>query len=57
MLIKVMEWEMNARKGNWVSAVAPRSGKAPASAPAQVAKAPAPRASTPAFEIDDDIPF
>lgn len=59
MLIKVMEWEMNDRKGNWVSAVATRSGKAPAPAPAQVAKAPAPRASTPAFEIDDDddIPF
>lgn len=59
MLIKVMEWEMNDRKGNWVSAVAPRSGKAPASAPAQVAKAPAPKVPAPAVEdtFEDDIPW
>ena len=58
MLIKVMEWEMNDKKGNWISAVAPRSGKAPAQA--QAAE-PAPRktpAPAPADDFDDDdIPF
>ena len=57
MLIKVMEWEMNDKKGNWVSAVAPRSGKAPAQAPASepaTRKAPAP---APSDDFDDDIPF
>lgn len=57
MLIKVMEWEMNDRKGNWVAAVAPRSGKSPAQAqPAESAprKAPAP---APADDFEDDIPW
>lgn len=57
MLIKVMEWEMNDKKGNWVSAVAPRSGKAPAQA--QAAE-PAPRkapAPAPADDFESDIPW
>ena len=55
MLIKVMEWEMNDRKGNWIAAVAPRSGKAPAQA--QAAE-PAPRkAPTPSDDFESDIPW
>ena len=57
MLIKVMEWEMNDRKGNWIAAVAPRSGKAPAQA--QAAE-PAPRkapAPAPADDFESDIPW
>ena len=59
MLIKVMEWELNDRKGNWVSAVAPRPGKAPAPAPAAEParrKAPAP-APAPSNDFEDDIPW
>lgn len=57
MLIKVMEWEMNDRKGNWIAAVAPRQGRAPAQAPAAEPvprKAPAP---APADDFNDDIPW
>ena len=57
MLIKVMEWEMNDRKGNWIAAVAPRSGKAPAAEPApKKAPAPAP-APAPADDFESDIPW
>jgi len=45
MIIKVMVWEMGDRKGNWVSAVAPRQSKAAKPAPAPVA------------DIDEDIDF
>lgn len=53
MLIKVMEYEFNDRKGNWIAAVAPRSGKAPAAEPA-TRKAPAP---APADDFESDIPW
>lgn len=60
MLIKVMEWEMNDIKGNWIASVAPRSGKAPAQAPAAEPaqrKAPARSAPAPADDFESDIPW
>ena len=59
MLIKVMEYEFNDRKGNWIAAVAPRSGKAPAQAPAaepSTRKAPAPTLAS-ADDFESDIPW
>lgn len=46
MIIKVLVWEMNDRKGNWISAVAPRT-----KAPAKAAPVAAPAA------VDEDIDF
>jgi hypothetical protein len=48
MLIKVMVWDMNDKKGNWVAAVSPRSVEEPV----QVA----PKAVSEIIS-DDDIPF
>lgn len=42
MLIKVMVWDMNDKKGNWIAAVSPRQTQ-------ETAPAPEP--------VDDDIPF
>lgn len=50
MLIKVMVWALDDRKGNWVSAVSPRSASEPAPAPT-----PAPAPVDVAY--DPDIPF
>lgn len=50
MLIKVMVWDLDGRKGNWISAVSPKqSGEAqPVAAPI----------SQPSIqEMDDDVPF
>jgi hypothetical protein len=41
MLLKLQIWEMNDKKGNWVSAVAPRNGASP----------------KPANPVDQDVPF
>ena len=50
MLIKVMVWEINDKKGNWVAAVSPRSTEEPV--PVQVQAKPV---DDDAF--DPDIPF
>ena len=44
MLIKIMVWDMNDRKGNWISKVSPRSQNAPVAQQAPVAGI-------------DDVPF
>ena len=49
MLIKVMVWDMNDKKGNWVAAVSPRSTEEPA--PVKETKV------TPEVGEFDDIPF
>ena len=50
MTVMVQVWEMGDKKGNWVSAVAPRNGAAPA--------APAPAdPAVPTDPLDADIPF
>lgn len=51
MLIKVMVWDMNDKKGNWVAAVSPRSTEEPAPVQAPKAKP----VDDDAF--DPDIPF
>lgn len=56
MWIKVQVWEMNDKKGNWVSAVSGGSA-APQSAP-QAAPQPAPQpAAQGGGSIADDVPF
>ena len=49
MLIKVMVWEINDKKGNWVAAVSPRSTEEPV--PVKETKV------TPEVGEFDDIPF
>lgn len=51
MLIKVMVWDMNDKKGNWVAAVSPRSTEEPVPVQSQKAKP----VDDDAF--DADIPF
>ena len=52
--IKLGVWEINNKSGNWIMAVAPRTGGT-----ARPAPAPAPTATPPAFveDFEDDIPF
>lgn len=50
MLLKIQIWEIDGKKGNWVSAVSPKQGSAPASA-----LPPAP-ANAPAADFPD-VPF
>ena len=66
MAIKLQVWEMNDKKGNWISAVSPAKQQAPvaqASAPQAQAR-PQQRTVTPPQNVapvydplDDDIPF
>ena len=49
MLIKVMVWDMNDKKGNWVAAVSPRSTEEPVSVQAPKV--------TPEVGEFDEIPF
>ena len=51
MAIKVMVWEIDGKKGNWISAVAPSKG-----APVEVKPEPTPKPAA-AADFDDDIPF
>lgn len=60
MWLKLQVWEMTgadgkARSGNWVCAVAPKNGAAPAAAPAPVVAPSTPTA--PGIDFSDDIPF
>jgi len=61
MAVKVQVWDIDGKKGNWISAVAPAKQTAPQAQVAQVQaqtqrKAPAPVA--PVYDpLDDEIPF
>lgn len=55
MVLQLQVWEMNDKKGNWVSKVAPRSQNTAQQAPPPVAAPAAP--AHPANNFDDDIPF
>jgi len=64
MAIKVQVWDMDGKKGNWISAVAPAKAQAPATQPvAQPTQQRAPQRQAPApvapvyDDLDDSIPF
>lgn len=64
MAIKVQVWDMDGKKGNWISAVAPAKAQAPATQPvAQPTQQRAPQRQAPVpvapvyDPLGDDIPF
>lgn len=64
MAIKVQVWDMDGKKGNWISAVAPAKAQAPATQPvAQPTQQRAPQRQAPATvapvydPLDEDLPF
>lgn len=59
MAIKVMVWEMDDKKGNWISAVAPagKSAPAPQEVPMQAAAPVQAQSAAGGSSFDDDIPF
>ena len=60
MAIKVQVWEMNDKKGNWISAVSPAKSQAPVQAQAPKPSAPRPPQRQAPVQVDDDldsIPF
>ena len=60
MAVKVQVWDIDGKKGNWISAVSPAKSQAPVQAQAPKPSAPRPPQRQTPVQVDDDldsIPF